>query len=331
MSGTVQPQFHPAGFDSRLRAVLDDVRAGRWRSMRVLLETCDTWALRTSRTQVLAAAAAHGDAVEAWVQEEPQNVNAVTMQARVAVERTLNAHRAGQQGVVLLADRARTACWDAARRWLEDPVPWVGLLALAQVDSPDVGERRPEHRMGPWEYMLPYGPWGLLHKVQERDPGNREAWHRMLQAMQAYGANAHDFVRWVSTWAPTGSPLALLPLYLHAEQYGKQRANGQLTPLYWTRDPVSHYTLRALTWWFPQADATSWSPLDLNHLAQALHSGGFGDGAGEVFEAIGPFVTPVPWKYVADAPERWLEEFERARSRYLREPRAGPLHAGRRR
>lgn len=330
MSGTFQPRFHPAGFDSALRPVLDDVRAGRWRSMRVLLEDCATWGLRTSRSQVLAAAAANGDAVEAWLQEDP-HVNAVMMRARVLVERVLNAHRAGQRGVGSLADRARRACWEAARSWPEDPVPWVGLLALAQVDFPDAYQRRAEHRVGPWEYMLPYGPWGLLREVHDRDPGNREAWHRMLQAMQAYGENAHDFVRWVSTWAPAGSPLVLLPLYLHAEQYGKQRANGQLTPLYWTRDPVSHYTLRALAWWFPQADPTSWSPLDLNHLAQALHSGGFGEGAEEVFDAIGPFVTPVPWKYVADAPERWLEEFERARSRYVRDPATGPLHAGRRR
>jgi hypothetical protein len=330
MSGAFQPQFHPAGFDSALRVVLDDVRTGRWRSMKALLETCATWGLRTSRSQVLAAAAANADTVEAWLQEDP-HVNAVMMQARVLVERALNAHRAGQRDAGSLADRARRACWEAARSWPADPVPWVGLLALAQVDSPDVYQRRPEHRVDSWEYMLPYGPWGLLREVQERDPGNREAWHRMLQAMQAYGANAHDFVRWVSTWAPAGSPLVLLPLYLHAEHYGIQRANGQLTPLYWTRDPVSHDTLRALAWWFPQADARSWSPLDLNHLAQALHSGGFGEGAAAVFEAIGPNVTPAPWEYVADAPERWLEEFERTRSHYVRDPQTGPPHAGRRR
>lgn len=330
MSGTFQPQFHPAGFDSGLRTVLDDVRAGRWRSMKALLQDCATWGLRTSRSQVLAAAAANGDAVEAWVQEDP-HANAMMMQARVSVERALNAHRAGQRGVGSLADRARRACWEAARSWPEDPVPWVGLLALAQVDSPDVRERRPEHQMRSWEHMLPSGPWGLLHQVYVRDPGNREAWHRMFQAMQAYRANAHDFVRWVSSWAPAGSPLALLPLHLYAEEYGRQRASGQHMPLYWTSDPVSHYTGRALTWWFPHADPTSWSPLDLNHLAQALDSGGFTEGVDEVFEAIGPFVTPAPWKYVTDAPERWLEEFERARSRHVRDRATGPLHAGRRR
>ncbi|MDL5206276.1 hypothetical protein [Streptomyces sp. ALI-76-A] len=45
-----QPRFHPAGFDDGLRAVLEDVRAGRWRSMRDLLETCDSWAPRPGTT-----------------------------------------------------------------------------------------------------------------------------------------------------------------------------------------------------------------------------------------------------------------------------------------
>jgi hypothetical protein len=330
MSREFQPQFHPAGFDAGLRKVLDDVRAGRWRSMRDLLEDCPTWGLRTSRSQVLGAAAAQGDAVEAWLQEEP-HFNAVMMQARVEVERALNAHRAGQPGGGSLSDRARAACWQAARSWPADPVPWVALLALAQLDSADVRQRRPEHRMHPWEYMLPYGPWGLLREAQKRDPNNREAWHRMLQAIQAYRQNTYDFVRWVSTWAPEGSPLVMLPLHLYAEHYGEQRARGSLTPLYWTRDPVSHYTRRALDWWFVHADPASWSPVDLNHLAQALYSGGFTEGADKVFEAIGPFATPAPWKYVADAPQRWLEEFTRARRHYVPDPVGGPLHAGRHR
>ena len=114
MSKELQPQFHPAGFDDALRPVLEDVRAGRWRSMRDLLEDCPTWGRRTSRSQVLAAAAADGDAVEAWLQEEP-HFNAVMMQARVSVERALNARRAGQRDVGSLTDRARAACRFPAR------------------------------------------------------------------------------------------------------------------------------------------------------------------------------------------------------------------------
>lgn len=330
MSGALQPQFHPAGFDDALRGALDDVRAGRWRSMTGLLRGCPTWGVWTSRSQVLAAAAAQGDAVEAWLQEEP-DATAVMMRARVMVQRALNAHRAGQRDGEVLADRARAACWEAARYWPDDPVPWVCLLALAQLDMPDVELRRPEHRMPSPEYMLPPGPWGLLHEADKRDPGSREAWHRMIQALRAYGENVYDVVRWICTWAPEGSPLLLLPLYLHAEHYGQQRARGALTPLYWTTDPISYYTKRALDRWFIYADRASWSPLDLNHMAQALFSSGLYVEAAAVFEAIGPFVTPEPWTHVADAPERWLEEFERARDRCRSTVAGRPLRAARRR
>jgi hypothetical protein len=332
MSAALQPQFHPAGFDDALRTALDDLRAGRWRSTSELLGSCRTWGVRTSRSQVLAAAvvAAHGDAVEAWLQEEP-SADALMMRARVRVQQALGASRAGERGVGVLADRARAACGEAARYGPADPVPWVCLLALAQLDWPEARRRRPEHRAQPPEYMLPSGPWGLLHEADQRDPGSREAWHRMIQALRAYGANVHDVVRWICTWAPEGSPLLLLPLYLHAEHYAKERARGALTPLYWTTDPISHYTWRALEGWFWYADRTEWAPQDLNHLAQALFSTGLYPKAAQVFVAIGPFVTPEPWKYVAESPDLWLEQFERARDRCLRAGVGGMRYAARRR
>lgn len=326
-----QPHFHPAGFDTELRLVLDDVRAGRWRSMQDLLSGTTDWAARTARSQVLAAAAAQGDAVEAWVQEAPDH-NAVMMNARVAVQRALNAHRAQhvrRRDAHRLEAEARTACGAAIRRWPEDPVPWVDLLALAQVDTADVRLRRPEHRRRPWEQLLPVGPWGLLSEVYKRDPLNREAWHRMLQALEAYGQNTSDFGRWVSSWAPEGSSLAVIPLYVYVNRFQERRARGELTSLYWISDPVPFYTQRALTHWFADAQTGSWSALDLNYLAQALHSGGFTLGVADVFGAIGSSATPAPWKYVADDPGRWQEEFVRARLRYLSTPVADHGRAGR--
>jgi tetratricopeptide (TPR) repeat protein len=332
MSGALHPQFHPAGFDGALRIALEDIRIGRWRTTSELLGHCPTWGVRTSRSQVLAAAAAQGDAVEAWLQEEP-SADAAMMRARVMVQRALTAFRAGRRDVALLADRARAACWEAARYYPDDPVPWVCLLMLAQLDWPDEGQRRYEHHRPSPEYglMLPSGPWGLLDRADQRDPGNREAWHRMIQALQAYGENVFDVVRWVSNWAPKGSPLLLLPLYVHAAHYARQRALGKLTSLYWITDPTSYYTTRALERWFKYADQDSWSALDLSHVAQALFSSGRYAEAAQVFEAIGPFVTPEPWTHVAEAPEKWLEQFERARDRCLPTAARGPLHAARRR
>ncbi|MDH6222211.1 hypothetical protein [Streptomyces pseudovenezuelae] len=330
MSGTVQARFHPAGFDDELRTVLDDVRAGRWRSMSELLRRCPTWGIRTSRSQVLAVAAAQGDAVEAWLQED-RDANAVMMRARVMTQRALTAHRAGRRDGGVLADLAWKACLEAARNWPVDPVPWVCLVALAQLDSPEVSRRRPEHRLPAPEYNLPPGPWGFLHEADQRDRGNREAWHRMIQALKAYGDDVHDVARWICTWAPAGSPLLLLPLYLHAEHYGKQRASGSQTSLYWNTDPIAYYTKRALSRWFRYADPAAWSPLDLNYLAQALFSGGLTTEATPVFQVIGPFATPEPWTYMAEAPERWLEQFERARRRCLQGAAARPPHPARRR
>lgn len=318
-----QPKFHPAGFDDGLRLALDDVRAGRWRAMRdLLIRTGSDWALRTSRSQVLAAAAAKNDAVEAWQAEEPYDPHALMMRARVEAQRALNAHRDRQDSAWRLADEARQVCWDAARCWPEDPVPWVGLLALAAVDVADVQQRHRDHRMAPPEDLLPYGPWGLLEAVRHRDPYNREAWHRMLQALQSYGESGSNYVRWASSWAPAGSALLVLPLYTFADIY-RQRSQPAL---YWVSESISYHTDQALRGWFPFADRTCWSPLDLNHLGQALYSGGFDEGA-EVFEAIGTFATPLPWRYIADSPGRWQEEFLRARRHYLPDPPTGPTHA----
>ncbi|MFI6283719.1 hypothetical protein ACIBCM_02980 [Streptomyces sp. NPDC051018] len=312
------PLFNPAGFDVELRPALDDVRAGRWIAMRELLHNTSTWASWTSRSQILAAAAAGGDAVEAWAQEEPRSYPARMMRARVEVQRALNAHRTGDRDAESRTDRARLACEHAAAEHPDDPVPWLGLLTLAQVDSSDEYHRRPEHRIAAWEPPLPAGPWGLLAAVLKRDRGSREAWHRLLQALQAYGRNTSDFARWVSSWAEPGSPLAVIPLYVYADIYRERRESGQLTSLFWTTAPVSYYTRHALERWFPHADRSSWSPLDLNYLAQALYSGGFGPAAcAEVFQAIGSCATPVPWRYVADAPDRWQEEFLQARRRCL--------------
>jgi hypothetical protein len=346
--GEYRPQYHPAGFDGELRLALEDLRAGRWRETRELLaRTGEDWALRTARTQVLAVAAARTDAVAAWLAEEPSSTDAVVMEARVAVQRALHAHRARQPDAERLAARARMVSQDATQFALEDPVPWVCLLSLALVD---VGQHLPEHRVPPPEGLLPTGPWGLLEEVYKRDPYNREAWHRMLQVFYARKINAFDYVRWVASWAPLGSPLLVLPLYAYAEDYRSRRASGATTglALYWISEQVTHYTSRALDDWFrhsapaalPETSSGGGtpprfaggtptqpsgsgrtpislrSPIDLNHLGHALYSGGF-DGGTEVFEAIGPHATPAPWQDVADSPQHWEEEFLRAGRYFL--------------
>ncbi|MGW6790832.1 hypothetical protein [Streptomyces chartreusis] len=314
--------FHPAGFDTELRKVLEDVRAGRWRSMHDLLDAPQSSAQRTARSQVLASAAAQCDAVEAWGRESRDHQYRI-MWARVLVQRALHAFRRSQRAeAVRLVEAARHACDLAAMFVPHDPVPWVAWLALAQIDSPNLWERYPENQEWCWEPGMPPGPWGLLREAERRDPYNREAWHRVLQAQFAYQSSADeavDFSRWASLAAPPGSALNLLPLYTHVERFRRRKTQGDTPRLHWAHAAISFYTLRAVDQWFRHADTTSWSPLDLNHLGQALHHGGYGHPAREVFEAIGSCVTRTPWQDVAPDGRSWQEEFLQARLLRLRE------------
>jgi hypothetical protein len=319
--------FDPAGFDTELRPALEDIRIGRWRSTRDLLDKTPSWAQRTFRSQVLASAAAQSDAVEAWGRESRDHQYRM-MWARVLVQRALHAHSRGQRHeALLLADAARQACDLASTFMPDDPVPWVAWLALAPLDSPRPWERRPENQERCWEPGIPPGPWGLLWQAHRRDPFNREAWHRAMHALLAYEDSAHSAVsysRWAAQLAPRGSAVNVLPLYTHLESFRRRTDRDETPRLHWAPSVISFYTLRALDEWFRFTDDTTWSPLDLNYLAQALHHGGY--PARDVFEAIGKCVTRAPWQDVAPDGRHWQEEFLQARLLRLRE--SGPFRAG---
>lgn len=89
-----RPVYHPAGLDSELRVVLEEVRAGRWRAMAELLaDTGTDWGRRTSRSQALATAAARSHVIREWLTEAPGSADAQMMRTRVMTERALHAHR----------------------------------------------------------------------------------------------------------------------------------------------------------------------------------------------------------------------------------------------
>ncbi|GGU43953.1 hypothetical protein [Streptomyces violascens] len=319
------PIYHPAGFDTELRGALEDVQARRWRTTRELLaHTGADWALRTSRTQVLAAAAARSDVIEAWLGEEPHNPDALLMLARVSVERTLQAHRSGHPGTPALLQEAQQAC-DLAIKGSSsaDPVPWITLLALAQADA---RLEYPWNWWAPWEPMLPAGPWGLLRAVHERDWGNREAYHRMHQFLYACphtsNADALGFAQWVTSWAPEGSPLRILPLYSRTENYRRHREDGTADPLshrQWSREPVIWDVHRAFQGWNADSGPVT-SVGDLNYLAHALWAAHQYIDAAKVFLALDRYATRLPWAYVTDDPASAglaVREFVRARSECL--------------
>ncbi|MFJ6572535.1 hypothetical protein ACIQNU_34510 [Streptomyces sp. NPDC091292] len=317
-----RPAYHPAGHDAGLRVALQDLRAGRWVSMRNLLDSTADRSLWTQRTQVLAAAAAGTDLVQAWRAEEPRSVSAAVMEGRVAVERTLRAHRGEHRHTHELWQQAWEACRLAAHAAPDDPVPWVCLLALAPLDT---GQQMEEHRAAPPEPMLPYGPWGLLAEADKRDPHNREAYHRMLQFMYVRRAGgrlseAVNFVQWAVTSAGPGSALHVLPLYVRVERYRREGGRESALDLHWVAEDATREALRALGGWFDHVEPEESSLLDLNHLAHALWGAlQFTDGA-RVFEALGPYWTPVPWSYrTPDAGDSAaaVELFTQARARCL--------------
>jgi hypothetical protein len=292
----------------------------------LLARTGTSWALRTARSQVLAAAAARSHVVRTWLAEEPTSADALMMRARVDVERALHARQSGHESASGLAERARDSAHQAARAAAADPVPWVCLLALAQLD---LDQRRPEHRLRAPDRLLPSGPWGLLREVHRRDAFNREGHHRVLRTLLAHPlggpAAAVHFAHWVKSWVPwqSGSALLVLPLYAYAQHYRDKRKHGRYDVIgraQWTREPITDDVQRALDGWFDLTPRLERSPLDLNYLAHALWAGHRYAEAARVFTAIGPCMTAQPWNFVASEPrdpQSGVDEFLRARGQCL--------------
>jgi hypothetical protein len=315
-----RPAYDPAGHDAALRATLQEVRTGRWMSMRRLLGDTTAWWQWTQRTQVLAAAAAGTDVVRTWLTEEPQSVPATVMHARVAVERALRAHRERHTHTLDLWREAWQASHTASRAAPQDPVPWVCLLALARLDREG---RSAEHRVAPPGPMLPPGPWGLLAEADKRDPYNREAHHRMLQFLYEHGqsgrlAEAAGYAHWAADTAPPGSALHVLPLYVRVERYRRSGAKDAALDLHWVAEDATREAHRALYAWFEQTFTAERSLPDLNHLAHALWGALQFPEAARVFEALGPYWTPQPWAYRTQDPGdivQAVEIFLQARTR----------------
>jgi hypothetical protein len=332
MASGFRPVYHPAGHDHELRTAVQELRTGRWVSMRDLLAGTPDWSLWTQRTQVLAAVAAGTDTVHAWRAEEPRSIPAAVMHARVLVERALRAHRAGHARTQELWQQAWEASGNAARHAPADPVPWICLLALSQLDT---DQRLEEHRRPPPGPMLFPGPWALLAEADSRDPYNREAYHRMLQFVYARRTDgslseAVNFVQWAASSAPEGSALHAMPLFVRTERYRREKGHEKALDLHWVTEDATRDALRALTLWFDHAVLAEASLLDLNQLAHALWGALQFREAARVFEALGPYYVSLPWAYRTREPGDIAEAqdvFLRARTRCLsavREPRNGP-------
>ncbi|MGW2397165.1 hypothetical protein ACWCYY_11485 [Kitasatospora sp. NPDC001664] len=310
-----RPVYHPAGLDDALRVAVDDLRRGQWLStQRLLATTPRRGGLRTSRTQVLALVAARSTVLAAWGREDPDDPGLAILRTRVLVEHAVAAAESGSADARGLEQEARQACQVAANADPSDPVPWVCLLALASLDR---HRERPEHQYPTPDRMLPPGPWGLLDAALGRDPGNREAHHRMLRYWQRiYRSAATDFVSAVAPTAPAGSPLAALPLYLSVEQYRNARTRNAVVRRQWLQEVHHARAQRAYESW-SAAVPGSWPVVDLSYLAHALWASAQMGPAVEVFNALGQFASHAPWSHVADSPQQAEELLLTARQQAL--------------
>lgn len=306
--------WDPAGPDRALAAACEDLRAGRYGAARDLLAaTGRDWDLRCHRTLVLAEAASEGDAADRWVAKEPDNPNGPALAARVAVLRAVQAHRAGNAQAARLAGRARAATLAAAGRYPADPVPWVAMLQL--------NTAAPERMAAP-AGLDADGPWHHVAQLWYCDRLSREGHLRLVSAVgpEAGGsvASMSEVARWISAWAPEGSPLHLLPLLGYVEGFREGAGDSSrrrivLADRQWATVEARLEVDRAYESWFASpARRDPVLPPDLHVLAHALWAAEKFDRAATVFEAIGPYASPWPWSLHDEDPER---VFLRARAR----------------
>ncbi|WP_371500260.1 hypothetical protein OG871_27455 [Kitasatospora sp. NBC_00374] len=263
-----------------------------------------------SRTQALGAVSARTDVLQHWGAEEPNGFGLVTLQTRAAVELALMAgqQKTDPQEAASREGAARGWCWQAASTLAGDPVPWIGLLALAQLDS---AQARPEHRVGAPDRMLPAGPWGLLGQARRADPWSREAFHRMLRVWLAWGGSgtAAEFLATYLPAAPEGSPLHALPLYLHVERYRRAERKEEAA-LQWTHNDGIRSTVRRAYehWRAGHSGVGRWPVVDESHLAHALWATRQPRQAAEVFAALNPFVSSQPWASLSGRPDELIRQ-----------------------
>ncbi|MER7937911.1 MULTISPECIES: hypothetical protein [unclassified Streptomyces] len=331
----------PVGADADLRAAVEDLRLGRYAATRDLLDmTGRHWALRTSRSQILAASADPG-VIKTWHDEEPRNPDAAMMWSRVLARAAVQAFRSrrSEQVVSRAARMAAQACQRASDLLPECPLPWIDRLQLAQL--PFRAEALDPHALSrpqPWN-LLPEqdvrnhgmyhpGPWPLLHEAELRDPGSREAHHQMRQALTVRSGShvARDFSFWVVSKATRVPGLLVLSLYAIMDKYREEHGHGQFGALlFWQRAQVGHYACQAFDQWFAgiPADEYPWlSVSDLSHLAHALVATGENQRAAAVFRAMGPYATAQPWQDVNASLGRsrdWRDWFATTRDATLRQ------------
>ncbi|MFB6437945.1 hypothetical protein ACFCVY_14395 [Streptomyces sp. NPDC056411] len=306
----------PALDDTALAVAADDLALGRWATVRTLLtDTGTDWDRRGHRLTVLAGCPGSAAWAGDWQLADPDSGDAATLLALATVRLALRG--AARPGA------AAAACAQAARMRPEDPTPWLGALLLARRTGTPA-ER--EH---------------AFRQIRARHPEHHHAHHLMAACLaEAHPDHdgcarhpAEDFAARAAARAPADSPLALLPLVVHAERYRVRAAAGLAPPDpadsgHWSTPRARHVLQSAFDWWLEwDGEDHPRGKIDLNFLAHATFHDGRMAQAATLFQRIGPHPTRAPWSY----PGRDAEgAFRAARATALRHAgarsgrRAGP-------
>ena len=326
----------PVGADSDLRAVLEDLSMGRHLAARdLLIRTGLNWSLLARRCHLLVSAPSARGVIKMWRDDEPHSRLASLLWARALTHGALQLHREGRaDDVVRRAGVMAHEEWNRAQSlWPASPEPWNGRLQLARLPyDPQFLDPYWRRRAQPWDQlddveMRLSGPWPLWAEANERHPGARDAHHRMREYfLQHRGAvPALQYTQWIVSARRPHPELLMLPLYALMDLYRERHGKGQRGALgFWQTEQVHHFAMRAFREWFspiPDAEHQWLSHWDLNHLAHALVSCGASGAARQVFNALGPYATPQPWKDINTSLGRtqdWRDEFVRIRAAVLK-------------
>ncbi|MFE2992229.1 hypothetical protein [Streptomyces sp. NPDC059262] len=296
--GDTAPVYDPAFGDRALAEARQDLLLGRWEGARDLLaRDPGGWDRRAHRIRLLADAAAGRQTADVWQASDPGNPDAAVLRAETEVMRMFAAARTGQSCDVERLERAAGFCRRASEIAPADPYPWVSLLALGRL-YPDG-----HAQMNEW--------W---QEILRRDPCHREGHHQALRYLSArwhgsYGT-ALNFAWDAASYAPQGSPLAILPQVARAEQYrhrvaAEGRASIRLTR-HWNDDGACRDLRDALDRWIAHRVPAAQDVADLNHLAHGLVQAGMGDQAGPIFRLLDNRATEVPWSYTGHREQLYI-------------------------
>lgn len=294
----------PAG--PELRPALGAAATGDHRPARDLLAATRLgaeWERRGAFVPRLARSALHSPGwLDAWLAEDPQDPDALLVKAELCVAQAWEIRtgaRAGEvsrdqfQAFFALLDDAIPVIGAAAEANPADPVPWQIALAHA------TGSQAPR------EVFDAY--WA---EAAARAPHHSGCHRAALQYLSAKWHGSHeemfDFAERAAEHALPGSQLHALPL-LAAVEYDAVAAERPAGPAGVPRTRIDAALTRALEL------SASYGPGDpeaaavRNHLALMLVLAGRHEEALGQFRAVGTHATELPWAYLGEARQEFLD------------------------